>query len=1049
MKQFISKSTIGCGLAVFAGIANAQYTEELASSFDLRDVNGYNYLSPVQNQGNFGACYSFGATAAAESTYNRAMGLYNENSANFSESYIIWYLGQFYDGFGGEGANYDYDELQALVDYGIIDDSEFPYVITDPGEGNYHTDAETVTFSSWHRVASYDVQTMKYVIQNIGALDVGILATDAFSGYEAGDDAFNQYTMQGYQGIVDYRSIANHSVALVGWDNSKGTNGSWILRNSWGSAWGEEGYMHMSYNSSNVSTSATYLVYGDWTGENFTLVNDENIVSVEENDIGSYTENGIYEWGGNDASITNNADITIIQEAADGDAVAKGITLWAGDNASVENNGSIYVGCNARNGISTAYGMLSQGHSLTNTGEVSAVALGRELASAYGARFLSYDKTGVFSNTGTIKSEVNYGKAYGVHINDAASVTNTGLIDSIGYYYSIGLSANDVGNAINEGDISSESNLGYSIAAYIDTCESFTNSGTITAKSTRGTAYGIYAIKTNIINSGTISALADNNKTEGVYITDSTLLNSGTITGYYNDFIDSVVTNNGSIITENYSYFENSTLQGNGTYVGDISASNTILSPGNSVGTIHIDGDADFYDGVTVNIEMNDGDIDKIVVTGSLHVEGNAEVNFSASGYIPSGDYAFVEAGDFDYSDITSYSLNGFYLMFENSTFSYDNSSVKLNIERHSYSDFVKSASIMQMADTLDKVRTTASGNLAYILNTIDFMDTSAEIGAAVSEFFPAINLTTGYAVMQDLHNNDDILIRHSKNICFSKENRYIGWLNYSHNNESVTSFKEIPAYDSESHTTLVGVDYMVNSNWSAGLAFGKNKQTIETASSKDGSDARGNHFYLTGSWDQHPDKNGFYATASIGRGSITVNTEREMALVSGNLKSHHKADSTSAAVSGGYDYNRGILTIRPYASVKWAKLSEDAYSEDERSGVEMSFKQTQNESLQGSIALSIGANFTVNKIMLIPEIHAEYSTELDNSADDIYVQFSDGNGFTTASRELSDNTTRLGCSLGVLITERTLFNVSYDHIEYNNYDDKSNRISTALHVSF
>jgi len=34
MKPFISKSTIGCGLAVFAGIANAQYTEELASSFD-------------------------------------------------------------------------------------------------------------------------------------------------------------------------------------------------------------------------------------------------------------------------------------------------------------------------------------------------------------------------------------------------------------------------------------------------------------------------------------------------------------------------------------------------------------------------------------------------------------------------------------------------------------------------------------------------------------------------------------------------------------------------------------------------------------------------------------------------------------------------------------------------------------------------------------------------------------------------------------------------------------------------------------------------------
>jgi hypothetical protein len=45
---------------------------------------------------------------------------------------------------------------------------------------------------------------------------------------------------------------------LVGWDDSQGT---WRLRNSWGSGWGEGGYMNIKYGISNVGYSANYIVY--------------------------------------------------------------------------------------------------------------------------------------------------------------------------------------------------------------------------------------------------------------------------------------------------------------------------------------------------------------------------------------------------------------------------------------------------------------------------------------------------------------------------------------------------------------------------------------------------------------------------------------------------------------------------------------------------------------------------------------------------------------------------------------------------------------------
>ncbi|HPQ41241.1 MAG TPA: C1 family peptidase, partial [bacterium] len=85
---------------------------DLPTAFDWRNVNGHTYIGDVRNQGSCGSCYSFGANAAAECTYNYANGLYDSNCVDFSESYIIWCLGRLrqYSShfFGCNGADYDY-----------------------------------------------------------------------------------------------------------------------------------------------------------------------------------------------------------------------------------------------------------------------------------------------------------------------------------------------------------------------------------------------------------------------------------------------------------------------------------------------------------------------------------------------------------------------------------------------------------------------------------------------------------------------------------------------------------------------------------------------------------------------------------------------------------------------------------------------------------------------------------------------------------------------------------------------------------------------------
>ncbi len=100
------------------------------SALDWRNYNGHSYIGAVRDQGSCGSCYAFGAAASAEGSYNFLNGLYDSNTIDLSEAYIVWCLGEYgpYSShFGGcDGADYDYAELQALTVEGSHTKRTFP-----------------------------------------------------------------------------------------------------------------------------------------------------------------------------------------------------------------------------------------------------------------------------------------------------------------------------------------------------------------------------------------------------------------------------------------------------------------------------------------------------------------------------------------------------------------------------------------------------------------------------------------------------------------------------------------------------------------------------------------------------------------------------------------------------------------------------------------------------------------------------------------------------------------------------------------------------------
>jgi len=238
-------------------------SDPLPAQFDWRNRGGKSYIGPVRNQGVCGACYAFGACAAAEGAYNWSKALFNESCADFSESFLAWCLGSLPEYvshfFGCEGADFDYQELQALVDNGICGESSFPYSDAQAQAcPNEVWSAQRVRFGGWYRVGCGDIDAVKAAIMNYGVVDAAVAVSSAFEGYAGGvyDD-----TNTSCDGVPCYYAITDHAIALVGWDDNPPEQGGgcWILRNSWGASWGEGGYMRIRYTAARVACEVAYL----------------------------------------------------------------------------------------------------------------------------------------------------------------------------------------------------------------------------------------------------------------------------------------------------------------------------------------------------------------------------------------------------------------------------------------------------------------------------------------------------------------------------------------------------------------------------------------------------------------------------------------------------------------------------------------------------------------------------------------------------------------------------------------------------------------------
>jgi hypothetical protein len=215
-----------------------QTRDTLPASFDWRD---YGKVTSVKNQGACGSCWAFGMLGS----YEGILAVDDQGLQDLSEEFLVRCNSY---GYGCNGGWWCYDDMYN----GIPLESCYPYTATDgPCDHNC-----TLYFpvDDWYLVGNSSsvpsTDAIKQAIYNYGPVSVAVYVNTAFQYYTGG--VFNSCS----------NYSPNHAVVLVGWDDA---NSCWIMKNAWGTGWGESGYMRITYGCSNIGYAASYALPGTVT----------------------------------------------------------------------------------------------------------------------------------------------------------------------------------------------------------------------------------------------------------------------------------------------------------------------------------------------------------------------------------------------------------------------------------------------------------------------------------------------------------------------------------------------------------------------------------------------------------------------------------------------------------------------------------------------------------------------------------------------------------------------------------------------------------------
>jgi cathepsin X len=240
---------------------------DIPDNFWWGDNDGVNYLSWTVNQHvpqYCGSCWAQGAESAFADRVNIQHNNGYPRLAMSVQQILNCAAGGTCHG-GSLNGVYQFGHKHYLVEFGCR-----IYEAKDPSGGAQCTPIQNCMNCKWNPDFSSNCWAItdnfrKWYVSEYGKV-VGkdqmqkeIFARGPITcGMHVTDNFYNNYKGGIYSENTPYTG-ANHAVSVVGWGQENGTN-YWIVRNSWGTWWGESGYFRINMDKGNlgIGTNACY-----------------------------------------------------------------------------------------------------------------------------------------------------------------------------------------------------------------------------------------------------------------------------------------------------------------------------------------------------------------------------------------------------------------------------------------------------------------------------------------------------------------------------------------------------------------------------------------------------------------------------------------------------------------------------------------------------------------------------------------------------------------------------------------------------------------------